>query len=84
MKKEIIDILKCPINSSNLRKAKVDELKELHLQIEKKELIFSDGTGVVKQVESALTSESESYYYLIIDDIIMLRKDKAIQIDRKS
>lgn len=83
MKKEIIDILKCPVTGSNLRLSTDEELKELNLKIEKKELLHSDGKIVTKQIEYALVSQDEKYYYLIIDEVIMLRKDKSIQMDHK-
>lgn len=84
MKKEIIDILTCPVTGGNLRLSTDDELKTLNIKIEKKELVYSDGSTILTQIEFALASEEGKYYYIVIDEVIMLRKDKAIQIERIS
>jgi len=84
MKKEIIDILRCPVTGGNILIATDDELIVLNNKIEKKELNFSDGTIIPNKIDLALVSEDKTNYYLVVDEVIMLRNDKAIQINNKS
>ena len=81
MKKEIIEILKCPVTGNNLRQLTDDELKLLNDKIDKQELFFSDDKKVERQLDFGLVDVENKFYYAVIEDIIMLRNDKAIAVD---
>jgi ubiquinone/menaquinone biosynthesis C-methylase UbiE/uncharacterized protein YbaR (Trm112 family) len=78
MKKEIVDILKCPITGSNLHLLNKDELEKVNEKVKNKTLNYLNGTVVVKPFEIALSNENNKFIYAVVDDIIILRKDKAI------
>lgn len=78
MKKDIVEILKCPITGNNLILATKEELNNINTKVLNKELFHLDGKIVVKPFTKALIDESNKFIYAVIDDIIILRKDKAI------
>ncbi len=84
MKEEIIKILKCPISGGDLVLASKHDLDLLNKKVKNGELEFTGGDKVLEEIQSALFSKEADCYYPIIQDVIVLRKDKAMIHDRKS
>lgn len=78
MKQEIVDILKCPISSNDLKIVSIEGIKRLNTLINSKKLFFANAKTVTDELEVALVTKDDAFYYPVIDNIIMLRNDKAL------
>jgi len=84
MKSEIVEILKCPISNGRLELADLSVVENLNHKVADGTLEFADGHKVEEALNTVLFSKKANCYYPIIQDVIILRNDKAIVMDAKT
>jgi len=81
MKREITTILKCPVSGKDLVAASKAALEGIKKHVDNNALKHITGEKVKHSIENALITVDNKFLYLILDGIILLRKDLAIVID---
>lgn len=81
MNKEITGILKCPVSGNDLVAATKNMLKDINRRIDNNALRHITGDTVKNRIDNALTTVDNKFLYLILDGIILLRKDLSIVLD---
>lgn len=84
MKSEIVEILKCPISNGKLELVDSSVIEKLNEKIAAGTLEFADGDKVKETLKTVLISKDANCYYPVIEDVIILRNDKAIVLDAKN
>jgi len=77
--KELESILRCPLTHSNLSWQTNDQLQALKSRIADKTFVCAHDEFGTSAVKGALKAQSHDIYYLVIDDIVYLLPEFALQ-----
>ena len=84
IRKEFLDLLRCPLNLGPLANAEPALLDRLNLRISASALVNRAGEAVTRQLEGGLVDESETLLYPVQDEIPCLLADEAILLEQLS
>ena len=82
MRTEVLEILRCPDDHSTLVAASAELLEEVNAAIRADGLVRRGGKAVTQLLDGGLVRRAGDILYPIVDEIPLLLRDEAIELNQ--